>query len=212
MKRKALLLMLLTLTAALQARTFRFGGELALGTAIGTGKGYWDWTDKSEETLRNPFVFNGGGSILILADLSPLFQLETGVGYFVNRCKIENDGVTLIYRQDSLDIPLGLKMFFSRDKKGLYVKGAAALMILTDSASFADEDGDDDLFASSVPGQRYHAGLITGMGYQKETAYGLWQLEARYANFYTSPDYKREEGTLGDVRYHRIQMAVGWFY
>ena len=212
MKRIVMLLTIYTMTVSLYAGTFHFGGEAALGTAIGTGKGYWDWTDKTEETLRNPFVFNGGGSLLMLVDIHPLFQLETGVSYFVNRCRIENDGVNRIYRQDTLDIPLGVRMFFKRGKRGVYVKGAAVLMILMDNASFTDEDGNDDLFSSSVPGQRYHAGLQAGMGFQQEAKFGIWQLEARYANFYTSPDYEREDGTIGDVRFHRIQLAFGWFY
>lgn len=214
MRRRLFLLVLLAaaLSPSLYAGPLHFGAEAVMGTAIGTGKGYWDWTDKTEDTLRDPFVFNGGGSLLILADLTPLFQLETGVSYYVNRCKIENDGITRIYRQDSLDIPLGLRMFFRRGRRGLYAKGAAALTILMNNASFEDEDGDDDLFSSSVPGQRYHASLQAGLGYQREFKYGIWQIEGRYANFYTSPDYERADGTTGDVRFHRIQLAFGWFY
>ena len=212
MKRKILLLSMLALAPALFSLDFHFGAEAALGTAIGTGKGFWDWTDKSEDTLRDPFVFNGGGSLLMLTDLSPLFQLETGISYYINRCKIENDDVIRIYNQDSLDIPLGLRMFFNRGQRGFYIKGAAALTILMDNASFEDDKGDNDLFSSSVPGQRYHSSLQAGLGYQKEFKYGLWQLEARYANFYTSPEYERKDGTIGDVRFHRIQIALGWFY
>lgn len=209
--RSLFLLMILFTTSALFASPFHFGVEGTFGTAIGTGKGNWDWTDPALGIQRSAPI-NMGAAIMILTDLGSVFQIETGAGYYWNKCSIANGDGNWTYRQESLEFPLGLRLFFNGERRGLYAKGGTALIFLTGKSSYKNDDSAEELFDLDEAKNKVHAGLQIGIGYQKEVKKMLWELEAKYITFYSSPDYSRSDGSIADTRFHRMALNLGIFF
>lgn len=205
-----LLLMLIFSGVSLFASPFYLGIEGTFGTSIGTGKGNWDWTDPALGIQRSTPP-NAGVAFMALIDLTPVIQMETGVGYYWNTCTVANGDSEWTYKQESLEIPLGIRLFFNRGTKGIYAKGGSALMILTGKSSYMNDTGEDQ-FISDTPENKVHAGLQVGLGYQKKLKKMLWELEAKYITFYSSPDYQRSDGSIGDTRFHRMALNFGLFF
>ena len=196
---------------ALFASPFHVGIEGTFGTSIGTGKGNWDWTDPALGIQRSTPP-NMGAAFMVLYDLSPVFQLETGAGYYWNKCTVANGDEVWTYKQESLEFPLAIRLFFNRDSRGLYAKGGTALILLTGKSSYINENNGEDQFISDIPENKAHAGLQIGIGYQREFKKMLWELEAKYITFYSSPDYKRSDGSTADTRFHRMALNFGLFF
>jgi len=193
----------------LQAGTFRAGLEGSLGTAIGTGKGYWDWMDPSQD-IQRIIIPSMSLSLTALTDIGPYFQMEGGIGYAWNTCKVKNGEEAYTFRQNALEIPLGLKLFFNTDRRNVYIKGGPVFFLLQDNGSFTGGPSGENMIASP-PDNVFHTGIQLGVGYQKESSGHLWQGEIRYLTFYSSPDYTRIDGSTGDIRYHRMQMTISFF-
>lgn len=210
-KRTLLLFVILLLTTVIFASPFHFGIEGTFGTSIGTGKGNWDWTDPALGIQRSTPP-NIGVALMMLTNLSPVFQLETGVGYYWNKCTVANGTDEWTYIQDSMEIPLAIRLFFNRDTGGLYAKGGTALILLTGDSSYINEKSGEDQFLSKTPANKVHAGLQVGIGYQRELKKMLWELEAKYITFYSSPDYSSSDGSSSDTRFHRMALNFGIFF
>jgi hypothetical protein len=210
-KRFFLLILIMLMATALFASPFHFGVVGTFGTAIGTGKGNWDWTDPALGIQRSA-PLNLGAAFMILTDLGPVFQLETGAGYYWNKCSISNGDEKWTYKQESLEFPLGLRLFFNGERRGLYAKGGTALILLTGKSSYKNDESGEELFDTQEAENKAHAGLQIGIGYQKEIRKILWELEAKYITFYSSPDYSRSDGSIADTRFHRMALNLGLFF
>ncbi|MDC7234160.1 MAG: hypothetical protein PQJ58_13075 [Spirochaetales bacterium] len=210
MKKRILIGLALLLAAfSLSANPLHFGLEGTFGTSIGTGKGNWDWTE-SELGIQRTTPVNSGIALLLLADLGRFFQLESGAGYYWNKCTVQNGSDLWTYTQETLEIPLGLRLFFG-DDRGFYIKGGTALILLTGSPSYINDGSQEDMFVSG-PENTAHAGLQFGLGYQKQMKRGLWEIGAKYITFYSPTYYERSDGSLGDTRFHRMAMNLAFLY
>jgi hypothetical protein len=210
MKRLPLLFFLLILPMTLSGRSLHLGFEGTFGISLGTGKGNWDWT-QSELGIQRRVEPNPGVAALMLLDLGPVFQLEGGAGYFWNRSSLTNGDKTYSYRQDTLEFPLGLRLFLHPGQRGFYVKGGGTLFLLQENASYKNLETGEDLLASQAS-RKLHPGIQIGLGIQKEHGKTLWQTELKYLTFYSSPDYLRSDGSRADLRFHRMQLSTGVFY
>ena len=197
--------------APLFAHSFHAGLEESADIAIGTGKGNWDWTDSSRDIQRYT-PFTPGIALVTAYDLGPFFQMEGGVGYYWNSNEVANGDSRWVYEQQTLEFPLALRLFFVPRERGFYVKGGTALMVLTGKATFHNRETREDLLLSGRARNRFHGGLQIGLGYQAKLFRGLGEVEAKYITFYTSPDYVRTDGSLGDIRFHRFGVNFRYYF
>ena len=207
------LLFLLSLTfGKLEALEIRKGVRIAAHSAIGTGKGFWDWYGSDAETTR-AIVPSGTGSLILQVNKGRAWAVESGLSLADNRCGLKVGGTDYIFRQPSLEIPLSFKTYFNDNPSRFFMKAGANLTYLLREAVFESKDKTLQLLAENSPGKSLHMGLQTGMGLDIETERNsIWVIEVLYTTFYTSPEYSRNDGSTGDIRYHRFELGLGYLF
>ena len=203
-------ILLLFLPVHLFAGSLHAGLEGTFGLSIGTGKGNWDWTD-SDQGIQRKVVPNPGIAALMLLDISPVFQLEGGAGYYWNNSILQNGDETYSYVQNTVECPLGLRLFLHPEQRGFYVKGGGVLFLLQNEASYKNRETKEDMLRSQAS-RKIHTGIQLGLGIQKKRKQFIWQTELKYLTFYSSPDYLRTDGSRADLRFHRMQLSTALFY
>ncbi|MDC7221733.1 MAG: hypothetical protein PQJ59_17505 [Spirochaetales bacterium] len=211
MKRLILFIITMLPLTSLWGEGFQWGLGATVGTAIGTGKGNWDWTDPSEGIQRET-PLNGGLSLLFLLDGRGPLQLESGIGYYWNRTEIRNGDMHRSYEQDTIEVPLALRIFLNPEKRKFYIKGGGSLMYLCGPGRFLDGETGENYFTDDLPDNQFHGGLQFGTGRLFSLGKRTGQIELSYITFYSSPDYMQTDGTLSDMRFHRIAVVFGTYF
>lgn len=205
------LLLLLFSRAPFWAVEYHGGMKLSINGAIGTGKGFWDWYGADANTKRSLSPLPAG-ALLLQRDSEENWSLESGVGYYRNHCLLKVDGEEFCYEQPSWEIPLLLKLYLNNEKLRTYLKFGTAAVILTDQASFENSDGSMILINDSSPEDTFHMGLNGGFGLEYRNRAGIWLLDLQYATFYSSPEYSRTDGSIGNIRFHRFELGLGYMF
>jgi hypothetical protein len=213
-------------TAAPRGDRARLGVEAYAGTAIGTGKGHWDWYDGGA-VQRIPTVAGSVG-VRGVVPVRPHLALGAGIRYAWNPTRITTSGGAADYRHDSIESSLTAELrvpFEGRERatvgavavsavnaRGasggwhMVVWGGPALVVLPGSARTAPA-GVFDL-ASGDPGNRVHAGVDLGLGVDN----GRYRFGFRYVTLYTAPNYPRTDGApASDIRWHRFETGITWY-
>ncbi len=195
----------------LNAGELHWGARLAAHSAIGTGKGYWDWYGAEADTKRFA-IPSGTGSLLLQFTTNESWALESGLTYAVNSCGLDVEGEEYIFRQSSVEVPLIFRSYFNTRPVRLFFQGGTGLIYLSGEGSFKSED-EKILIADKEPDRKLHACFIAGLGLDidREDA-GHWILDLRYTTFYTSPEYERTDGTRADIRFHRFELGLGYLF
>ncbi len=202
----------IVLCSGLTALEIKNGIRVAAAASIGTGKGFWDWYGPEAESERFLLPFPTG-TLLFHLETTGAWALETGITFSQNSCGLDINGTDYIYRQSSAELPVAFKSYFSKKKPRFFMKGGANLIYLTGPASFNSTDGSVQLLVTENPKNPFHKGFLTGLGIEaaaKNSA--LWVLDLTYQTFYTSPDYKRTDGTIADIRFHRFELGLGYLF
>jgi len=211
-KRQLMPLFAIFLTAmSLPALEVNAGLKVSLSTAIGTGKGFWDWTAPGTE-LQRTIAPAAGASFLLDFETERNWALETGISYGENRFGLKVDSDTYLFRQPSLEIPLLLKIYFSEKSSRIYAKGGGSCLILLNSTEIGSSEDSKGPPAAVKPERHVHGGIHLGLGFETGARKGRWLTELQYTTFYTSPEYIRSDGSRGDIRFHRFDLSLGYLY
>jgi len=211
MKVLLLVISLLLFSSNLEAERIHLGLSTTLGTAIGTGKANWDWTDATMDIQRHtPLTL--GVALPVLIRMGSLFQLETGLGYYWNRTAVQNGPEIREYQQNSLEVPLALRLYLLPENQTFYIKSGTALLYLHGPGRFDNLIDHESFFTGHLPGKQLHAALQVGAGYMLKKKNSSWQIELHYITFYSSPEYLRIDGTLADIRFHRMALNMACYF
>jgi len=190
----------------------RLGIEVHVGTAIGTGKGHWDWYGGGPVQRMPPAA--GSIGVKAVAPFGAHLSASTSVRYAVNTTRLSTSATVAEYRHDSVEASLAVELlvpgnFVSSGKSGgwsVVVWGGPALVILPGSASIDPADAYD--IAHTNPGRPFNIGADLGLGID----YGTHRLQFRYVTLYTAPAYPRTDGVASsDLRWHRFEVGIAWF-
>lgn len=209
MKRMLGTLVFLFSLSAVFPQEFQAGLRMSISSSIGTGKGYWDWTEGEIQRLFYPVPSYSG---ILQMESKKGWALESGITYSDNTSGLRMDNTIYLYRQKALEIPLMLKIYLSDNKIRPFMKLGPSLCYLFPGASFQSEDLSFDLLEDNKPGQPWQYGLKCGIGLDIAGKKNHWLLDFQLNSFYSSPDYSRSDGGTGNIRYHRFELGLGYLF
>lgn len=209
MKRTLLFFTFLLSLASLSSMEFQTGLRMGISASIGTGKGFWDWTDGDIQRLFYPVP---SYSVILQAENEKGWAVESGITYSDNTSGLRMDDTIYLYRQKALEIPLMFKVYLSDTNIKPFMKLGPSLCYLLPGSSFQSEETSFSLLDENKPGRTWQYGLKCGLGLDISGKKHHWLLDFQVNSFYSSPDYSRIDGGTGNIRYHRFELGLGYLF
>lgn len=209
MKRFGFLMIFLLSLTVLSSYEFQSGLRMGISASIGTGKGFWDWTNGETQRLFYPVP---AYTAIFQMDSKKGWALESGLTYTENTSGIRVEEEVYLYKQKALEVPLMFKIYLGEQDFKTFMKLGPSCTYLFSKSSFVSQETYLSLLAENNPDRKWQYGLKCGLGLEYKGERGHWLLDLQVNSFYSSPNYSRIDGGNGNIRFHRFELSLGYLF